>query len=63
MAKKSIKTTVLKALLAKSGNVCAFPGCQQELVTKKNLFVGELCHIEAVSSGGPRHNPASTDNQ
>ncbi|MDD9805423.1 MAG: hypothetical protein OXU44_00490 [Gammaproteobacteria bacterium] len=58
-----MKTKVLKALLAKSGNVCAFPECQQELVTKKNLFVGQLCHIEAVSPGGPRYNPASKDDQ
>lgn len=48
-------------LFAKSGNVCAFPGCTHELVTTKNLFVGQVCHIEAASPKGQRYNPNSTD--
>ena len=46
----------IKALFAKSGNQCAFPECSQVLVTDKNLFVGQLCHIEAVAPAGPRYN-------
>lgn len=48
-------------LFAKSGNVCAFPGCTHELVTTKDLFVGQVCHIEAARPGGQRYNPNSTD--
>ena len=47
---------ILKALFAKSGNRCAFPGCQHQLVDENNLFIGQLCHIEALSKGGPRFN-------
>jgi hypothetical protein len=57
----AVKRDTLVALFAKSGNVCAFPGCNHELVTHKNLFVGQICHIEAALPGGPRYNPASSD--
>ena len=53
--------TAIKALFAKSGNQCAFPGCSHILVTDKNLFVGEVCHIEAVAPGGPRYNDKMSD--
>lgn len=49
--------------MAKSGNQCAFPGCMAELVTYDNLFVGEICHIEAAEPGGPRFNPAASDEE
>jgi hypothetical protein len=32
-----------------------------ELVTNDNLFVGEVCHIEAAQPGGPRFNRSSDD--
>ena len=47
----------LRALFARSGNRCAFPGCQQTLVADDNLFIGQICHIEAASPEGPRYNP------
>lgn len=53
----------LRALFAKSGNVCAFPGCTHELVTSRNIFVGQICHIEAANPRGQRFNPNSTDEQ
>ncbi|WP_149355961.1 hypothetical protein [Comamonas testosteroni] len=61
MQRLSIKREALVPLFAKSGNVCAFPGCTHELVTTKNLFVGQVCHIEAAKPGGQRYNPNSTD--
>jgi hypothetical protein len=63
MARKSPKQATLRALFAKSGNVCAFPGCSQELVTNDNLYVGEVCHIEAAEPKGPRFNPESDDEE
>ena len=50
MARLQPTPAAVKALFAKSGNQCAFPGCSHILVTDKNLFVGEfrnllvLCH-------------------
>lgn len=63
MARLSITRETLIALFAKSGNVCAFPGCNHELVTSRNVFVGQVCHIEAASPGGQRYNSQSTDEE
>ncbi len=54
---------VVRPILAKSGNRCAFPNCDQPLFTEGHLFVGQWCHIEAVSPGGSRFNPDSTEKQ
>lgn len=61
MTRISLRRETLNALFAKSGNVCAFPGCNEEMVTSRNQFVGQICHIEAANPGGPRYNPNSTD--
>lgn len=61
MARLPVKPATLRALFAKSGNVCAYPGCTHELVNLKNKFVAEVCHIEAAESGGERYNAAQTD--
>lgn len=63
MARIAPTRETLIALFAKSGNVCAFPGCTHELVTSRNIFVGQVCHIEAANPGGERFNPKSTDEQ
>jgi hypothetical protein len=63
MARLSLTRETLNALFAKSGNVCAFPGCNEEIVTSRNQFVGQICHIEAANPGGPRYNPNSTDEE
>lgn len=63
MARIAPTRETLIALFAKSGNICAFPGCTHELVTSRNIFVGQVCHIEAANSGGQRFNPSSTDEQ
>lgn len=50
----------IRALLVRSGNLCAFPGCQNPIVTPDNIYVAQVCHIEAASPGGPRYNRDST---
>lgn len=52
----NFKPSAIKALFAKSGNKCAFEDCSHELITKENLFVGQICHIEGFSKNGPRFN-------
>lgn len=61
MARLPPKTDVLRALFARSGNQCAFPGCAQQLINDKNKFVAQVCHIEAASEGGERYNPEGND--
>ncbi|MBY5920794.1 hypothetical protein [Ferrimonas balearica] len=61
MARLAPKTDVLRALFARSGNQCAFPGCTQPLINEKNKFIAQVCHIEAASDGGERFNPDGND--
>jgi hypothetical protein len=61
MARLAPKTEVLRALFARSGNQCAFPGCAQPIINSKNKFIGQVCHIEAAVEGGERFNKKSND--
>ena len=63
MARFSPRLKILKALFARSGNQCAFPGCDQALFNHKNQFIGQLCHIEAAMPEGPRYNEGQTDEE
>ena len=59
MSREAPTSSTIRALFAKSGNVCAFPGCTHELVTEDNLYVADVCHIEATNPRGARYNPSS----
>lgn len=63
MARLRIKTDVLRALFARSGNQCTFSGCTAALVNEKNQFIAQVCHIEAAEAGGERFNAGQTDEQ
>ena len=63
MSRRPPKPSTIRALFAKSGNVCAFPKCEHKLVEDDNLYVGNVCHIEAAEPQGPRYNPNSTDDE
>lgn len=45
----------LKKLFALSGNRCAFPDCQLPIINAEGIVTGEVCHIKAKSTHGPRH--------
>lgn len=63
MARKAITKGVIRTLFARTGNQCAFPGCYHPLIDEDDDFVAQICHIEAASLGGPRFNPAMTDEE
>lgn len=63
MERKEPKPSTIKALFAKSGNQCAFPNCNHSLIDDRNLFVGELCHINSVKKKDARYDPKLTDEQ
>jgi hypothetical protein len=46
--RKAHTKEVLRELFAKSGNMCAWPGCSQIMITAEGKFVGQICHIEGV---------------
>lgn len=63
MARLAPKLEVVRALFARSGNQCAFPGCTQPLVSNKNKFIGQICHIEAAMPNGERYNENQNDEE
>ncbi|MBL6445683.1 DUF4263 domain-containing protein [Fulvivirga sp. 29W222] len=63
MKRLLINNKAKKDLFVKSGNRCAFPDCQQELLVNGNTFLGEIVHIESYSPAGPRYNPTNSVNE
>jgi formylglycine-generating enzyme required for sulfatase activity len=55
-------TATIKRLFSVAGNRCAFPGCTATLVIGDTV-TAEICHIKAQSGGGPRYDPAQTDEE
>lgn len=53
----------LRELYLKSGNRCAFPGCEKTILNDKGNVVGQICHIEAAMPGGERFNPNQTNEE
>ena len=63
MSRLKPTTEVIRGLFARSGNRCAFPDCGHLLISEKNKFVAQICHIEAASPGGHRYNPLQSDEE
>jgi hypothetical protein len=51
----------VKKLFALSGNICAYPDCQLPIVERAGTVTGEICHIKARHAGGPRFDPAQSE--
>jgi hypothetical protein len=51
----------VRELYLKSGNECAFPGCNHRMIDESGVFIGEMCHIEAALPGGERFNALQTN--
>jgi hypothetical protein len=62
MPRRDPSTTTLTKLILASAAKCAFPGCNQQLIENDQL-IGQICHIEAASSGGQRYNPDQSDDE
>lgn len=54
---------VLRELYLKSGNQCAFPGCNKVMINTDGVFIGQICHIEAAMPDGQRFNPKQTNEE
>ncbi len=52
----------IRKLFALSGNICAYPGCQIPIVERGGTITGEICHIRARHSGGPRFDVSQSEN-
>jgi hypothetical protein len=59
----------VRALLARSGNMCGYEGCQRELIfdaqsaKDQPKLLGKVAHISAASPGGARYRPELTEAQ
>lgn len=65
---RNIPDREMKTLIALSGGICAFPGCDERLVAPGNqqdaaAFLGEMAHIVANSRQGPRGDSPLSDEQ
>ncbi|MGL5423675.1 MAG: hypothetical protein ACRDAJ_11990 [Serratia fonticola] len=63
MSRLNPKSTTLRTLFLRSGNQCAFPDCDMELINSYGQYVGNICHIEAAEKKGERYNPTQTDEE
>jgi hypothetical protein len=61
MNEPSLKTA--KRLFALSRNQCAFPNCITPIIDGSGVVTGEICHIKAKSTKGPRFDPQQTDDE
>ncbi|GAB5564432.1 MAG: hypothetical protein Wins2KO_14950 [Winogradskyella sp.] len=52
-----------KLLYVRSGNECAFPGCNHPIFNDDGLYIAQLCHINAANEGGQRYDKNQTDEQ
>ena len=59
MAEPTEKT--LRRLFAMSGNLCAYPDCSLPIVERAGTISGEVCHIKARNSAGPRFDAAQDE--
>lgn len=63
MSRLPLKTSTVKKLFALSGNICAYPNCNEHIVDNSGNILGEICHIEAAEQLGERYNIASNDEE
>ncbi|WP_304052119.1 HNH endonuclease signature motif containing protein [Megamonas hypermegale] len=55
MANRYLPPKVIKELYAKSGNICAFPGCSCKLFFN-DANLSEICHIQGLNPDSARYN-------
>jgi len=63
MSRKAPRSATLKLLYARSGNECAFPGCNHPIFSDNGVYIAQLCHIESAENGGERYNEKQTDEE
>lgn len=68
-ARPNVAARIEKNLALRNGNACAYPGCGDLLTydaahpDDESKVVGKVAHIAAASPGGPRYDPAMTDDE
>jgi hypothetical protein len=61
---RQYKPTTIRRLDKLSGNQCAEPSCQKNLIAEDGQsIISKICHIEAASKNGPRWNANMNDDE
>lgn len=61
---REYKRTTIRRLDKLSGNQCAEPSCEKNLIAEDGeSIISKICHIEAASKNGPRWNENMTDDE
>ena len=65
MKSRSYSSRTLKILFGRSGNLCAYPECTNNIIEpateqSDDQVIGQVCHIYAFSEQGPRGKPGLT---
>ena len=60
---KAPSDRTIKRLFALSRNQCAYPACQTAIVQPTGTPTGEICHIKARNTAGPRFDPTQSDEE
>lgn len=60
---RSYTDKTIKRLYGRSGNQCAFPGCNKIMTNSKNAKDSNICHIKAANVGGERYDLKMSDVQ
>ena len=63
MYRKAPNAETLKLLYVRSGNACAFPGCDHPIFNDDGLYIAQLCHIKAANKGGQRYDKNQSDEE
>lgn len=60
---RTYSLATIKSLYGRSGNRCAFPGCDYQIITDVGQVRGRICHIKGLRPGSARYDAAQTDKQ
>ncbi len=55
MNSRNISSKTIKSLYAHSGNICAFPGCNQVLAYSEGIVLSNICHIYGLNPCSARY--------
>lgn len=61
-----ILQSTIQMLYSRSGNICAYPGCEERFysIDRDNVQnLSNICHIESANKGGERFNPKQTNEE
>ena len=59
-----VSTTTRQRILALSGNVCAYAGCDRPICDPKHgVFVGDVAHIAGSKAGAARYDPPLSEEE